>query len=148
MRERLNKPHFLQRCLQTFFIFLSRALADFFEKNGKKNKTTSVYRRVLRWTAKAFLYGYTAVHSLFCIDYESTDAVNLLTSCGTHAFAQFVLQRVELRLSNSLFREDNEVTKAAENHSTFPNRWIICWDSHNETVHIVFTEFYDNGNER
>ena len=38
---------FSQRCLQTFFIFLSRAvasLADVFEKNEKKNKTTSVYR--------------------------------------------------------------------------------------------------------
>ena len=33
---------FSQRCLQTFFIFLSRAvasLADVFEKNEKKNKT-------------------------------------------------------------------------------------------------------------
>ena len=48
MREGLNKPHFFQRCLQTFFIFLSRAVADFFEKNGKKNKTTPVYRLVLR----------------------------------------------------------------------------------------------------
>ena len=56
MGEGLNKPVFSQRCLQTFFIFLSpaprsfshalfaRELADVFEKNEKKNKTTSVYR--------------------------------------------------------------------------------------------------------
>ena len=42
----LNKPLFPQRCLQTFFIFLSRALADVFEKNEKKNKT-SVYMLLL-----------------------------------------------------------------------------------------------------
>ena len=60
MREGINKSlrPFSRRCLQTFFIFLSRAprsvslsltrfaraLADVFEKNEKKNKTTSVYR--------------------------------------------------------------------------------------------------------
>ena len=44
MGEGLNKPLFSQRCLQTFFIFLSRELADVFEKNENKNKTKSVYR--------------------------------------------------------------------------------------------------------
>ena len=56
MGEGLNKPIFAQRCLQTFFIFISRAqpsfsraliareLADVFEKNEKKHKTASVYR--------------------------------------------------------------------------------------------------------
>ena len=45
---------FSQRCLQTFFIFLSRAvasLADVFEKNEKKNKTTSMYRLSFLWQA-------------------------------------------------------------------------------------------------
>ena len=58
MVEGLIKPLFFQRCLQTFFIFLSRAprspslwfarfaraLADVSEKNEKKNNTTAVYR--------------------------------------------------------------------------------------------------------
>ena len=39
---------FSQRCLQTFFIFLSRAVASL-EKNEKKNKTTSVYRLSFLW---------------------------------------------------------------------------------------------------
>ena len=41
MGEGLNKPLFFQRCLQMFFIFLSRDLANVLEKNKKKNKTTS-----------------------------------------------------------------------------------------------------------
>ena len=90
----------------SLFFFLARS-PIFFEKNEKKYKTKSVYRLVLKWTAKAFLHCYAVVHSLFCIDYECTNAVNLLTSCRIHAFARFVLQSVELRLSNSLFREDN-----------------------------------------
>ena len=49
MDEGLNKPLFSQRCLQTLFIFLSRArfaheLADVFEKNEKKNKPRFVYK--------------------------------------------------------------------------------------------------------
>ena len=56
MGKGLSKPLFPQKCLQTFFIFLSRAprsfsrarfareLADVFEKNEQKNKTMSVYR--------------------------------------------------------------------------------------------------------
>ena len=48
---------------------------------------------------------YTVVHRLFCIAYEYTDAVNLLTLCRIHAFARFVLQRIELRLSNFFFLE-------------------------------------------
>ena len=61
MGEGLNKPLFSQRCLQTFFIFLSRAprspslsfarfaraLADVSEKNENKNITTAVFR--LHW---------------------------------------------------------------------------------------------------
>ena len=45
--EGLNKPQsfFFQRCLQTGFIFLSRAPRSFLlEKNEKRNITTSVYR--------------------------------------------------------------------------------------------------------
>ena len=34
---------------KSFFIFLSRALADVFEKNEKKIKTTSVYRLCIFW---------------------------------------------------------------------------------------------------
>ena len=49
MREGLNKPIFSRICLQSFFIFLSRALADVFEKNEKKNKTTSVYRLLVSY---------------------------------------------------------------------------------------------------
>ena len=49
MREGLNKSLFFQICLQSFLIFLSRALADVFEKNEKKNKTTSVYRLLVSY---------------------------------------------------------------------------------------------------
>ena len=48
MREGLNKSLFFQICLQSFLIFLSRALADVFEKNEKKNKT-SVYRLLVSY---------------------------------------------------------------------------------------------------
>ena len=43
MGEGLNKPLFSQRCLQTFYIFLSRALADISKRTKEKYKTTSVY---------------------------------------------------------------------------------------------------------
>ena len=49
MREGLNKSLFSRICLQSFFIFLSRALADVFEKNEKKNKTTSGYRLLVSY---------------------------------------------------------------------------------------------------
>ena len=47
MGEGLNKPLFPQLKRPTdvlYFSFSRSALADFFEKNEKKNKTTSVYR--------------------------------------------------------------------------------------------------------
>ena len=49
MREGLNKPIFSRICLQSFFIFLSRALADVFEKNEKKDKATSGYRLLVSY---------------------------------------------------------------------------------------------------
>ena len=56
MREGLNKSLFFQRCIQSFFIFLSRALADVFEKNEKKNKTTSVYRLLVSYLSLFVFY--------------------------------------------------------------------------------------------
>ena len=56
MREGLNKSLFSQICLQSFFIFLSRALADVFEKNEKKNKTTSVYRLLVSYLSLLVSY--------------------------------------------------------------------------------------------
>ena len=73
--------------MQTFFIFLSRAprsflhapfageLADVFEKNEKKNKTTSVYRlgrtwRWLKWIANVVfenLLAETVSQSLYLL---------------------------------------------------------------------------------
>ena len=38
MGEGLNKPLFSRRCLQAFYIFLSRALADIFEKNERERE--------------------------------------------------------------------------------------------------------------
>ena len=56
VRVRLNKSLFSQRCLQSFFIFRSRVLADVFEKDGKKNKTTSVYRLLVSYLSLIVSY--------------------------------------------------------------------------------------------
>ena len=79
MGEGLNKPVFSQRCLQTFFIFLSpaprsfshalfaRELADVFEKNEKKNKTTFVYRLILKSLDNIIIFN-TFAHELLPVD--------------------------------------------------------------------------------
>ena len=75
MGEGLNKPLFSQRCLQTFFIFLSRELADVFKKNEFKRK---IKQRLFT--------GYPRFHFHDVLEQLKTNFIQIFASKGFLVF--------------------------------------------------------------